>query len=629
VNGIVGAWSPGGAPVEKALLQRMALALSAPPGAAVSVWTGGAFGLGGRHWDPPPDDASIPAASGELVALDGRLDDREQLARLLGIGPERSDQALVLAGYRRFGDDLVSHLNGDFSLVVMDPHAGRVLLARDPVGLRPLHYTRLPEMVLISSEIKPLLRHPALPARVNPHHLAEFLLGGAPAPDSGLTFLTGVEAVAPGHRVRITREGVRVDRYWDFPEEPIRLPSPEAYSEEFARRFGAAVARRMRGAAPVAVSVSGGVDSSSVFCMAQWLRREHPGLPPVEGLTEAHPGDPRADETRYVEEMERLYGVAVHRLPGGGLGTLASWSRLVRDSEVPALHPFATATEERVRFAGSLGARVLLGGEWADATVFDQTYLVDLARRGAWGAVRRHLRTIPAWFQDADPRPFRDQFARDLLRLSLPAPLVSGLRRLRGGSGDERRIFGNAPALRPFAGGPPEDPGRDRRFPSLNGRSIYGRVRARRAALDLGSMARSAGMAGVRFALPYMDRELLTFVIGVPGEVLAPDGVPKGLLRDAMRGRMPRSIVERRWKADFTHLVESGLRRYFVSVVEFLRGHEMASELGLVDADALRSALRRWEAGSAGFPPEQFWVILKVLGLELWLHAFLAGPDSQ
>jgi asparagine synthase (glutamine-hydrolysing) len=508
--------------------------------------------------------------------------------------------------------------------VLYDPASERMVLARDAIGLRPLHYTRLPGVLLVASEVKALLASPAFTARPNAQHLAEYLLGATPAPDGGLTFFEGVESVAPGHRVVLTRERIAVERYWDFPLQPIRHDSFEGYREEFAHRFEQAVARRLRGDAPVAVSVSGGVDSSSVFCMAQWLRRRSGG-PPVEGLTEAHPGDPFADEVAYVEAMERDYQVRVHRLPGGGLGDLESWSRQVWWSELPALHPFARATEERVRFAGSLGARVLLGGEWADATVFDQTYLVDLVHRGALRTARAHLATIPRWFQDADPRPFRDQFLRDLVRLSLPAPLAGVVRRARRRMGnDAPDFFRHAPALRGFDRRP-SPPGEGLPFPSLNGQSLYGRVRTRGAALDLGSMAKSSGRFGVRFALPYVDRELLTFVIGIPGDALAPDGVPKGLLREAMRGRMPESIVERRWKADFTHLVADGLRRYFVTLSEYLRANTAAADLGLVDGGAVRDTLDGWGAQPGRLPPERIWTILQLLGLELWLQAFLGG----
>lgn len=619
MTGIVALWNLDGSPVDAGLLRGMA--------GGANPTLHGAFGAAAAVCDiaAPADEGPqgpVTGTDGVVLAFDGRLDDRLELARLVDADPALRDAPLVLAAYRALGEHFLERVAGDFALVLFDPAADRLILARDAVGPRPLHYARVGATLAVASDVRTLTRHPAFAPRPHLRHFGEYLAGATPAADSGLTFLEGVETVRPGYRVLATRSAISERCFWDFPAEPVRLGSADAYRDAFRERFQEAVRRRLRGTRPVAVAVSGGVDSSSIYCMAQWLRAHDASLSPVQGLTEAHPGDPHADELSYVEEMESMYARPIHRRPGGGVGTLESWTREVWHSGVPRLHPFATAVEDRSRFSARLGAVTLMGGEWADAIVHDQGYLVDLARRGDWRTVRAHLATIPAWFQDADPRPFRRQFARDLVRTSLPGAALDGLRRLRGlRSAGEDALFGGAAAFRELLRGSREPRGAGR-FRTLHGRSLYAKVRSRRAAMDLGSMSSHAGAAGLRYALPYMDRELLSFLMAIPGEAMTPGGVPKGLLRAAMQGRMPESIVQRRWKSDFTHLVRDGLSRYLATVSGYLRTHTAAVDLGLVNGSALRSLLREWEAGAAS---PDFWSLLQVLGLELWLQLFVGG----
>src|SRR5262249_40256760 len=127
---------------------------------------------------------------------------------------------------------------------------------------------------LAASEIKPILAHPGVTPKPNADMVAAYLLACFGQERQGWTFFEGVSSVLPGQIVVITPQSITKRIYWDFGSpRPIRFKTAGEYDEAFRFHFGNAVGRRMRSAYPVAVAVSGGLDSSSVFCMGETLRR--------------------------------------------------------------------------------------------------------------------------------------------------------------------------------------------------------------------------------------------------------------------------------------------------------------------------------------------------------------------
>ena len=148
--------------------------------------------------------------------LDGRLDTREELLAVLhptGLSAESSDAAFVLAAYDAYGEGFVSHLNGDFALALFDPRRGRLLLARDATGIKPLHYCFAGDTFLFASEIKCLLEHPDVSATPSNEMLANFLIRGATCGTGDRTFFEGIFTLPPSHMAVVTERGFVTRQY--------------------------------------------------------------------------------------------------------------------------------------------------------------------------------------------------------------------------------------------------------------------------------------------------------------------------------------------------------------------------------------------------------------------------------
>ena len=625
MSGIVGIWNRDGRPVERAVLEGLNAALAHRGGDGDGIWTDGSVGMACQLLRVTPESAGEvqPAMNGSGVVLvfDGRLDNRQELASDLRQNPDSPDPALALAAYEAYGDRSVEQLNGEFAMALFDPRRSLLLLARDPIGTRPIYYWHSPQTVVFASEIKAILPHPGVETGPDEDQLARQLLSRNRERVGGGTFFKGISSLQPARTAVFSSGKHEVSRYWDFDTlDPIRFSSFSEYAGAFREHFDRAVRRRLRSIHPVAVSVSGGLDSSSILCMAETLVRQNPGrYPPVVAISYTSPSGLPSDEASFLDDIEREYGIDIIRQPVVQEGHLAGSEEVVRYVEVPYLDELWPTTRNFLTAVRDAGARVILTGHWADQLLSDQAYLIDLFRRLKWAEIARHLRALETWYTDAEASFFRRKFAVDLVRHHLPAPVVNLVRSmwLKPGrtwySGRFRRKA-RGHALKSY-----EKPGR---FISSHARSMYEQVRSDHHVLCMDWDNKVAAMYGLEMSFPFLDRDMVSFLMRIPGDMQARNGVPKGILREAMSGVLPAAIRDRTWKANFSYLVNRGMREDYLKLIDMLRSGAMSVRLGYLEYDRMMLELERVRESLQGPECDAAWSLSDLAGLELWMRAF-------
>lgn len=627
MSGVVGLWHRTGAPVSPSILSDMlqTLAHRGPDGAG--VWREGPVGLGCQLSRVTPESAAerqpCVHPTGAVLVWDGRLDNREELFAQPGV----PDPEVVLATYAAQGERFVERLNGDFAFGLFDPAAPRLLLARDPIGVRPLYYYASDRVVVFASEIKALLKYPGLGRRPNDAQVAAYLLKAPAGVEE--TLFAGIAAVAPGGMVMVTASGLVKWRYWDFdPHRRIRGQSPEEFQEILRGLFAQAVRRRLRSARPVAVSVSGGIDSSAILGMGLTLaRRGDAACPDLVGMSFTTDDGGPADERALLHALERALGICVHRAPLTTAGLLDRARRSVRFTESPRLDcvgasvapPFLPTLRAR-------GVKVVLSGEGGDDLLDSTGYLVDLIRRGAFGALLSHARQMPRWMLDTDIRAweFLRQAFRTLLRDVAPAPARALARRARirrPHSWYTRRFLSAAEAA---AGNAPAP-----RAASAHARWLYERLRGQNLVWFLEWDNKVAAMHGVERAYPFLDRDLVAFLMAIPGELVNRQGVPKGLFRRAMAGILPEAIAQRRWKGDFTQIVNANVAADCAQLAQWFTQDSRVVQEGYADQSRLTGGLRRLQGQVLGPTCEVAWRLAELAGLELWLKQWFSTTKEE
>ena len=270
----------------------------------------------------------------------------------------KGDTEVVLRAYEAWGDAAVERFRGMFAFGVWDARRRRLLLARDPLGIKPLYYTRSPDgLFLFASEIRALLSWPGVRASMNPDALWAFLgQRYVPGPH---TMFQGIMKLPPGHLAVVTTEGIAVRRYWDVPLDGETWSEREC-EHAFRDLVTDSVHRELVSDVPLGVFLSGGLDSTTVTGLMASMSDE-----PVRTFCVGYGGNTGVDERPYARLAAEHYRT-IHREVEIGLEefwtllpeAVASLEEPVVESPAVSLLKLARATREHVT--------VVLSGEGAD-----------------------------------------------------------------------------------------------------------------------------------------------------------------------------------------------------------------------------------------------------------------------
>lgn len=247
------------------------------------------------------------------VAFNGEIYNFKELRGPLEDGGHKfatnSDTEVILHAYEEYGPDCLEHFNGMFAFAIYDRKARRLFLARDRVGLKPLHYLWDGQRFLFASELKALLRDPSVPRELDTFSLSKYLtFEYVPAPH---TIFRHIRKLEPGHclSVDLARGTLEDRKYWDIPlmDDSPNIKPVDEYAVELLDRLEDAVRLRLVSDVPIGIFLSGGIDSSTVAALAN----KHHGSP-IRAFTIGF-DDKSYDESAHAIRVARTLGVD-HRL---------------------------------------------------------------------------------------------------------------------------------------------------------------------------------------------------------------------------------------------------------------------------------------------------------------------------
>jgi asparagine synthase (glutamine-hydrolysing) len=235
---------------------------------------------------------------------------REQLQSRGHTLTTRSDTEVIVHLYEDLGEECVQQLRGMFGFAVWDARRRRLFLARDRLGIKPLYYTESGGRLIFGSEIKAILRHPTVQARLNAEALSNFLsLKYVPAPH---TMFAGISALPPGCSLTCDENGVKVRRYWDlsFADSRNGHQSEEIYGEQLKALLQECVRLHLVSDVPFGAFLSGGIDSSTIVALMSHFLNE-----PVKTYAVGFDGDAGAfSELPYARLVAKKYGTDHHEV---------------------------------------------------------------------------------------------------------------------------------------------------------------------------------------------------------------------------------------------------------------------------------------------------------------------------
>jgi len=543
---------------------------------------------------------------GNVITWDGRLDNRADLIRglCIRVANDKTDIAIVMAAYEKWGVNCFSKLIGDWALVIWDVHEKTLILGRDYIGIRRLYYYLSPRSLIWCSQLGSLVSLLKGLFHIDDEYIAWYL---AMHSNPALTPFREIRSVPPGNFVQIHNGEASVRPYWEFdPRQRIRYRTDAEYEEHFRHVFRDAVRRRLRSDSPVLAELSGGLDSSSIVCMAdEIIENEGAETPRLDTISYYDLSEPQGDDWKYFTKVEEKRGRTGFHIDRGKFGSSFSLDSITFAPMPGRLENPDVETERskvirngnyKIVLSG-MGGDEFLGGvpdpRWQLADLIVQFRPLELAKQLAkWSLVKR-TPWIQLLFQVLAVLPPRSVRARIAENAEVP-PWINS-------------TFALQQRLRARQLGPQEPIGVW--LPSI-----------REAVQTLTIMSGQVNQLQPSIedkAYPYLDQSLVEFLLEVPASQLLRPGERRSLMRRSLVNLLPREVYLRRTKATTARSPMAALEQHWGQLTDMLHSSCHAAHAGYIDQAGFLKALIEAKNGTT----RNLVRLLRGLSLEIWLRS--------
>lgn len=634
------------APVERKDMQQMLDRLEHRGTDDQGLYIENNIGLGHRmRWVTPESlHEKLPAKDSEnslVITCDARVDNRDELTRQLPALHGRSyaeitDSEIILHAYERWGEDCVAKLLGDFVFAIWDERKRKLFCARDSMGIKHFYYYYRPGVLFtLASEIKALLCLPGVPEKLNEANIGDILILNHQ--DKENTPYEEIKRLPANNALRIDEYGLKTWQYW---RPGVRVDalfkSSHEYEEEFRDIFTEAVTCRLRSIHPNGSLLSGGLDSSSISCVASDYLNKN-GKPPLETFSAIFPSiakiDQRIDERRYIDSVIRHINCNPNFVEADTFSPFQDIDKLHWHVDHPVAAPNVFMDWALFKAARQRNVGVLLSGFDGDSTVsYGYEAFRTLVRQGRWWNLIRDAaalnKNMPAkvhgfknlvWhrgFAEATP-----EFVRQIWRITHGRPRNREKPRELSSSmnyhfASVRSSFATKHDLKnryfdEVAKTHPEDVSASEAHWNALCSGIF--------AFATESFEKMAAGFEIEPRFPFFDRRLIEFCISLPAKQKVYKGWTRSIFRRAMNNIIPREVQWRTDKANIGLSYKINMIKYGSSQVEeALFGSDDVLEK-FIDRRTLMDAYRRYRTDPLKHAREAMLIVSTVY-LSNWLR---------
>ncbi|MFQ6030165.1 MAG: asparagine synthase (glutamine-hydrolyzing), partial [Dehalococcoidia bacterium] len=630
MSGIVGIFNLDGRPVDEVSLHGMLAAVAHRGPDESGIWVEGSVGLGHCQLRTTPESLNehqpVSIADGRYVMVsDGRVDNREELIDALQSRAPVTDQTpdadLILHSYILWGAECLQRIVGDFAFVIWDQQKHQLFCARDPMGIKTFYYFQDERRFILASDIAAILTNPGVPQQLDQLKVGLILLGNLSEAEH--TLFQGISQILPASALTVTRRGVTKEMFWEpDPWKTIKYATEQDYIDHFREVFDTAIKCRLRSLGSTGISLSGGMDSTSIACTAAQMiqQGQAPGAS-LESFSSVFKEFSKVDESRYIQQVLESWDIKAHLICGDDF-----WGfKPMRESAMLWNYPYPLSFHARhealLTTARNAGVRVMLTGEGGDELLIPGIgYQMDLLRSLRLSRLRQEL----SYLDQRSCRYFWMEAVRFHLagvRDLMPQPLQQIYRKLRPGTFDpwlNEKTLHRSGALqhRPMELSDPQT------------RSVYhlsqyvGPIAVSRSPF-VWYITEMDARYQIEARHPFLDRRVVDFLTRVPPNLKVSGVWAKYLLRQSMQGILPDEVRLRRSKSDFGDITESGFHK------EETRLRGLLERGFLVQAGWIkRSEIKDLYDRVAGGERAASHHLTPLVVLEEWLHQHFTSNGS-
>jgi asparagine synthase (glutamine-hydrolysing) len=532
----------------------------------------------------------------------------------------QTDTEVVLNAYREWGVDCLSRFNGMWGFALFDLKNRRLFCARDRFGIKPFYYLFDRERFVFASEIKALLTYAKIERKPNNPLVYDYLAYGH-LDHTDETFFQNVRQLPAAHFLLLEGNELNIRRYWDID------PSQKAQSgadpvNQFAELFEDAVRLHLRSDVTIGSCLSGGLDSSSIVCVAnKLLFADHVVPTELIGAQQktfsSCSEDPRFDERRYIEEILSVTSAEANYTFPNAQGLLEDLPRLIWHQDEPFGSTSIYAQWRVMKLAAERGVRVMLDGQGGDELLagyhpYFDTYwglllhraqLGDLARE--WSAYRRLYGASPM----------------SLLQHTLFAVMPDSIRRTV-------RAKRSAPGIHPEFAAQFRQRRTDIQEPRA-GNPFSRRLRREMMQTNLPGLLhyedRNSMAHSIEARVPFLDYRLVEFAFSLPDEQKIKDGSTKAILRNSMKGILPEKIRTRTDKMGFVTPERVWLSTELKGWLEDTVQSSSFKSREYFDHSQIERLVRQHQSGEKDLG----FTLWRWLNFELWMRQMIDPPQFK
>jgi len=471
-----------------------------------------------------------------LLTADARVDNRKELIEKLQhrIGNDcLSDSELILLSYQEWEEKCLAHIVGDFSFAIKDNIKKQLFCARDRIGIKPFYYFFNHQSFVFSSEISPLFVHESIVKKPNIQAIQDYLR--TLSIEYEQTFFQEIMRLPASHYMIIKDSELSINRYW-FPEK-IQINNQISYEDatiKVRQLLTDAIASCSRSAYPIACELSGGIDSSSVLCIAEECKSSEPILPMTMRYKNM-----KCDEGKYsnaVLEYLNIKGTKLWINPSDNIKEVKNYYK--RFSDWPIYGEFSgIITEGEV--AKKKNIRILLTGQGGDDIFAGTKYVItDLCTTYQWKKLYGELKYY--------------NFSKSIIYNYLVSPFISiKLDSMIKNFFSKKNNNTSLPDLVPL------ESFLDKTYIKTisQKRELYSLIGTTTAVWTNSNLYQNLEYDNIEVRHPFFDSRLIEFVLSLPPEYKYKNGISKRILRTSIKNIVPDYVINREDKAEFSESI--------------------------------------------------------------------------
>ena len=531
-----------------------------------------------------------------------------------------TDTEVILHAYEEWGADCLSRFNGMWAFAIVDLKKKRIFCARDRAGVKPFYYVYDEKRFCFASEIKALLKMDHFSVEPNEQIIADYLFGGL-IDHTRETFFKGIYQLRPGEYLLIENNGLTTKPYWDIEPNEAHFAQEDDYTASFYELLEDSIRLRLRTDVPIGTCLSGGLDSSSIVCLANRLMFNGQNIDPSlvgerQKTFSSCFENPIYDERKFIELVIDKTGAEKNYIFPKGEDLFKDLSKLIWHQDEPFGSTSIYAQWSVMGLAKKRGVIVLLDGQGGDELLagyppsFYFLFSQVLKQVDLW----RLIKEINGFRKNHMKMP--NQFITRMLAALLPTRMkYLGHPGLKGRMEWADRSFQKR-YFRNFT--------RPGKFKHELNNYLYHIFRSTTLPGLLHYEDRNSMAFSIETRLPFLDYRLVEYVFSLPAEQKIKEGATKVILRGAMKDVLPEEIRDRRDKMGFVTPEDFWFRTILKNQIEGIVRSKSFSDRGYFNIAKVKEVFNDYCNGRGNNRS----IIWRWVNLELWLRIFMDRKSS-